>query len=121
MKNINEARNYLNEEINQNELISKKYKKVCRVLNYTEGLLILIYTVTGCVSFSVFASLPGSPIGITSSPIRLIFFAITAGIKKYKSINKKKKKKHDKVALSEKSKLNSIEVLISKGFNRFKY
>ena len=35
-------------------------------------------------------------------------------MKKYKSINKKKKKKHDKIVLIAKSKLNSIEVLISK-------
>ena len=38
----------------------------------------------------------------------------TAGIKKYTSIIKKKKKKHDKIVLSAKSKLNSIEVLSSK-------
>ena len=40
--------------------------------------------------------------------------AITTGIRKYKSIVKKNKKKHDKIVLLEKSKLNSIEVLISK-------
>ena len=34
LKTINEARNYLIEEINQNELTSKKYKKVYRVFNY---------------------------------------------------------------------------------------
>ena len=37
--------------------------------------------------------------------------AITAGIKKYKSI---KKKKHNKIVLLAKSKLNRIEVLITK-------
>ena len=41
-------------------------------------------------------------------------FVITAGIKKYNSINKKKKKKHDKIVLLSKSKLNSLEVLIFK-------
>ena len=40
--------------------------------------------------------------------------AITAGIKKYQSIIKKKKKKHDKIVLLAKFELNSIEVLISK-------
>ena len=40
--------------------------------------------------------------------------AIAAGIKKYKSIITKKKKKHDKIVFLSKSKLNSIEVLISK-------
>ena len=39
---------------------------------------------------------------------------ITAGIKKYKSIIKKKRRKLDKTILLAKSKLNSIEVLISK-------
>ena len=39
---------------------------------------------------------------------------ITVGIKKYKSINKEKKKKPDKIISLAKSKLNSIEVLISK-------
>ena len=37
-----------------------------------------------------------------------------SGIIKYKSIIKKKKNKHDETILFEKSRLNSIEVLISK-------
>ena len=40
--------------------------------------------------------------------------ATTRGIKKYKSIIKNEKKKHDKIVLLAKSKLNIIEVLISK-------
>ena len=56
----------------------------------------------------------GISIGITSPAIGLKICAITAGVKKYKSIIKKKKKKHDKIVLLAKSKLNSMEVLISK-------
>ena len=56
----------------------------------------------------------GILVGITSSATGLKICAITAGIKKYKSIIKKKKKKYDKVVLLAKSKLNRIEVLISK-------
>ena len=37
-KNIDAMRNYLNEEINQNELMSKKHKTVYRVLNYVSIL-----------------------------------------------------------------------------------
>ena len=37
------------------------------------------------------------PIGITSSAIGLEICAITAGIKRYESIIKKKKKKHDNI------------------------
>ena len=40
--------------------------------------------------------------------------AITAEIKKYKSIIKRKKEKHDKLVFLAKSKLNRIEFLISK-------
>ena len=52
LKNIDEIRNYLMEEVNQNELMSKKHKKVYRVLNYIKHLLIIIYTFTGCISIS---------------------------------------------------------------------
>ena len=76
--------------------------------------LSLSSTITRCISVSAFASLVGIPIGITSSAIGLKNYAITAAIKKYKSMIKKKKNKHDKIVLLGKSKLNSIEVLISK-------
>ena len=92
--------------------MSKKHKMVCTTLNYIEHLLILDSTSTGCVSISAFASLVGISTGITSSAIGLKICSIGAGIKKYKSIIKKKK--HDKTVLLAKSKLNSIEVLISK-------
>ena len=75
---------------------------------------IVISTITGCVSISAFASLVGFPIGITSSAIGLKIYTITGGIRKHKSMNKKKKKKHNKRVLLTKSKLNSIEVLICK-------
>ena len=114
LKNIDKTRNYLIEEINPNELMSKKHKKVCATLNYIEHCLILGSTITGCVSLSAFTSLVGIPIGTTSSAIGLKICAITAAINKYKSIINKKKKNHDKIELLAKSKLNSIEVLISK-------
>ena len=94
--------------------MSKKHKKVCRILNYIHHLLIVISTITECVSISAFASLVGIPIEITSSAIGLKICAITARIKKYKTIIKKKKKKHDKIVLLAKSKSNRIEFLIFK-------
>ena len=74
----------------------------------------LVSTITGCTSISTFASLIDIFIGITSSAIGLKVCTIAAGIRKHKSIRKKKKKKHDKIVLLSKSKLSSIEVLISK-------
>ena len=70
----------------------RKNKKVCRVFNYNEHLLILVSTVTVYFSIFVFTSLVGIPIGITSSAKRLKISVITAVIKKYKSIIKKKEK-----------------------------
>ena len=114
MKNIKEIKNYIIKEICQNELMSKKHKKVCVTLNYIEQFLILVSAVAGCISISVFASSIGVPIGIMSSAIGLKVCAITAGIKKYKAIIKKKKKDHDKVVLLAKTKSNSIVALIFK-------
>ena len=55
-------------------------------------------------------------IEIPSSAIGLKICAIISGIQKYKSTIKKTKKKYDKVTFLAKTKLNSIEVLISKAF-----
>ena len=94
--------------------MSRKQKKVCTTLNFIEHFFILVSVVTECISISAFVSLLGIPILITSSAIRLKIFVIAAGNKKYKLITKKKKKKHDKIVLLGKSKLNSIEDLASK-------
>ena len=114
LRKIDETRNYLLDEIKHNYLMSEKYKKICKYLNYVEHLLIITSTVTGCVSISAFASLVCVFVGITSSAIGIKICAITAGIKKYKSIIRKKKKKHDEIVLLGKDKLNTLEVLISK-------
>ena len=46
LKKINETRNYLLEETKHNELMSEKYKKSCKYLNYVEQLLILVSIAT---------------------------------------------------------------------------
>ena len=90
----------------------RSIKKLCKVLNYIDHSLIVIFTITEGVSISAFVSLVGITIG-TGSAIRWILCIITAGTKKYKSIIKKNKKKHDKIVLIAKFKLNRVEVLIS--------
>ena len=96
--------------------MSRKHKKLCTTLNYIVHFLILASTITGCKSVSAFPSLIGIPRGITSSEVGLKIYAITAGIKKYKSTIEKNKKKHDKIVLLAKSKLNSMKILISEAF-----
>ena len=116
-KNIDETRNYFIEVINQNELVSKKYKKSCTTINYIEHLLILASVVLGCISISAFAFLVGIPIGITISAVGLKICLITAGTENYKSIIKKKREKHDEIVLLTKTKLNTTEVLFSRALN----
>ena len=79
-------------------------------MNYIEHSFIVISKNTECVSISTFPSLVGIPIAFkSSSATGLKICVITAGIKHYKSTkNKKWKKKHDKIILLAKSKLNSI-------------
>ena len=54
LKDIDETRNHFIEKIKQNELISKKHKKVYTNLNYIEHFLILASAISGCISISVF-------------------------------------------------------------------
>ena len=112
LKNIEETRNFFIKEIDHNELMSKKHKKICTHLNYIEHFLTLFSTVSVCILVFTFAPCFVIPLGVASSAIGLKISAITAGTKKYKSIIIKKK--HDKIVLLAKNKLNSIEVLNSK-------
>ena len=79
----------------------------------------LRYFVNGCshnnywLCLTALASLVCVSVGITSSAVRIKNCAITAGIKKCKSIIKKKKNKNDKIMLLGRDKLNTVEVLIS--------
>ena len=109
LKSIDETRNYLIKGINWNELMRKKHKVVCTILNYIQHFLILVSITTGCVFVSVFASLVGIPTRITISTIGLKICTIAAWIKKYDLIIMKKNK-HYKIVFLAKSKSNTIEI-----------
>ena len=113
-KKMDETRNYFIQEIQQNDLISMRHQKVCTAFNHIEQSLFLVSAITGCFPISAFGSLVGIPIAIASSVVGLNICAISAGIKKYKSTIKKRSKKHDKIILFPKAKLNTTEVLICK-------
>ena len=71
-------------------MVSKKHKKTYGTLNYVKHLLILVSTVTECISIFVFASLVDILAGITSFALAIKSCAITGKIGKYKSIINKK-------------------------------
>ena len=66
---MGKAQNYFVEEVEQNELMSKNYKKIFTTLNYIEHFIILASAVAGCSSLS--APLLSIPMGIMSSAIGL--------------------------------------------------
>ena len=93
--------------------IIKRHAYISVMLN---TCLFQLQLVTGCVSISPFASLVWVLVGTMSSAVELKI-AIIPGIKKYNSVIKKKKKNtHDKIVLPVKTKLDTIEVLISRTF-----
>ena len=65
------------------------------------------------VSIISFTSIIVAPVGIASARFTLIFSITTGIVKKLLNITRNKKKKHDKILMLAKSKLNSIETLIS--------
>ena len=61
----------------------------------------------------MFKSIAGAPVGIGNASLTL-FFSLTTGIvKKLMNITRNQNKKHAKILMLAKSKLNSIETLIS--------
>ena len=92
LRKIDEARNYLLDEIKHNYLMSESIKITCKYLNYVKHFLVLAIPITGCVSISAWVSLVVIPVGITSSAVGIKICAISAGIKKYKSLIKIKRK-----------------------------
>ena len=105
--------NYFYQEINQRKSCSKKLSKYVAAFDYIDKVLIVLSATSGGVSIISFTSIVGVPVGIASASLTL-FFSLTTGIvKKLLNITRNKKKKHDKILMLAKSKLNSIETLIS--------
>ena len=95
------------------KLCIKELSKYVAASDYTDKVLIILSATSGRVSIDLFTSIIGAPIGIASASFTLIFSITTGIIKKLLSITRNKKKKHDKILMLARSKLNSIETLIS--------
>ena len=115
LNKITEIENYFHQEINQRKLCSKKLSKYVTAFDYIDKVLIALSATRGGVSIISFTSVVGAPVAIASASFTLIFSLTTGIIKKLLSITRNKKKKHHKARKSmlAKSKLNSIETLVS--------
>ena len=90
-----------------------KLNRYLAVFDYFDQALIVLRATSGGVSYILFTSIVGAPVGMASASLTL-FFSLTTGIvKKLLHITKSKKKKHDKILMLAKSKLNNIENLVS--------
>ena len=105
--------NYFHQEINQRKSCSKKLNKYVTTFDYINKILIVLSATTGGVLIISFTSIPGAPVGIASAIFTLILALTTGIVKKSLNITRNKEKKHDKFLMLTKSKLNSIETLIS--------
>ena len=106
---INEIKDYFLAEIRQRELISKNFRKYIASLDYFDKSLNVLSILSGSISIASFATDIGAPAscGFTVS--------VTSGfVKTFLKTIRNKKKKHNKVFMLARSKLNIIESKISK-------
>ena len=110
---INEIKGYFIAEIKERELMSKRLSKYIASFDYFDKSLIVLSATRGSISIASFATVIGTPVGIASASLGLTFSLSTELVKKLLKTVRNKKKKHNKIAMLARSKLNSIESKIS--------
>ena len=110
---IIEIKDYKIAEIKERELMSKTLSKYVAFFDYFDNSLIVLSVTTGSVYIPSFATVIGAPVGIVSASFSLAFSISTGLVKKLLKTTKNKKKKHNKIVMLARSKLNSIESKIS--------
>ena len=110
---IGKIENYFHEEINQRKLCSKKLNKYVTVFDCIDKNLIVLSVTSGGACIISSASVVGAPIWIAGAVFFKKFSITTGIIKKLLGTAINKKKKHGKILMLAKSKLNSIGTLIS--------
>ena len=112
LNKINEIKDYFIAEIRERELMSKNLSKYIASFEYFDKSLIVLSVATGSISIASFATVIGAPVGMMSASCSLAF-SITTGFVKMFLKTTRNKKKHNKIVMLARSKLNSIESKIS--------
>ena len=110
---LSKIENYFYEEINQRGSCSKKLSKYVAAFDCIDKSFNCLSAASGEVFIILLTSAVGAPVWVASASFTLIFSLTTGMVKKLLSITRNKKKKHDKILMVAKSKLNSTESLIS--------
>ena len=93
--------------------MSKNLSKYIASFECFDKSWIILSVATGSIPIASFATVIGAPVRIMSAGCSLAF-SITAGfVKKFLKATRNKKKKHNKIVVLARSKLNSIESKIS--------
>ena len=114
---INKTKDYFNNEINERKDIIKKLNKYIVSFDYLDKIFIALSTSFSTLSIASYATVVGLTVGIAGSSLALIF-TISTGINKLLlRVTKKRKKKHNAIIALAKSKLNTIDTLLSSALN----
>ena len=113
LNKINEIKVYFIAEIRERELMSKNLSNYIASFDYLGKSLIVLSVATGSISIASFAAVIGAPLGIMSEGCSPTFSVTTGFVKKFLKTIRNKKKKHNKIVMLARSKLNSIESKIS--------
>ena len=111
LNEINKMRLFLL-EIQERKIISKKLSKYIADFDYADKIFILLSASFGTLSIVSHATVVGIPVGLASASLT-VAFSNNRNSKEIIKRDKEKKKKHNKVVILAKSKLNSIEKLMS--------
>ena len=111
LNEVNKIKVYFNSKIQERKIMSKKCSKYIAAFDYVDKTLIVLSATSGGISIISLTSVIGIPAGLASASFTLVFSLTTGLIKKLLKITRKKKKKHNKIVMLAKSKLNSIETL----------
>ena len=76
---------------------------------YFDKSSIVLSATTGSISIASFATVIGAPVGISSASFSVALSISTGIIKKLLKTTRNKKKKHNKIVMLARSKLNSVE------------
>ena len=112
LNEINKIENYFCSGINQIKLCSNKLSKYISAFNYIDKILIVLNATTRGVCIISHETVIGAPVGIASAGFTTVFSLATGIMKKLLKTAKNEKKKHDKMLMLAKSKLNSIATLV---------
>ena len=91
--------------------MSKNLSKYIASFQYLDKSLIVLSVGTGSISIASFTTAIGSPVRIMSASCSLAFSITTGFVKEF--LKTRNKKKHNKIVMLARSKLNSIESKIS--------